>query len=178
MDNWLGKKPTSFKTGEEFSLFDIYYIDDGAFIFPSRRSIEIAASMINTHITRFGLEMLIGTITNGVETLSKTGCIFFQLLHTTCHWRKQPNNPQINQYFCIETKKRVGKGENRQGRQNVWQLQWDSQNFSSWRRICIFVSFWKKTQLYAIFACTAFSLYLFSDKFPKQKSVTVQTKCT
>jgi hypothetical protein len=23
-----------------------------------------------------------------------------------------------------------------------------------------------------------FSLYLFSDKFPKQKSVTVQTKCT
>ena len=43
----IGHKPPSFKTGEEFSLFDIYYVDDGAFIFSSRRSIEIAASIVN-----------------------------------------------------------------------------------------------------------------------------------
>jgi hypothetical protein len=73
----IGHKPTSFKTGEEFSLFDIYYVDDGAFIFSSRRSIEIAVSVVNTHIARFGLEMHIGTIANGVETPSKTECIVF-----------------------------------------------------------------------------------------------------
>jgi hypothetical protein len=35
----IAHKPKNFKAGEEFKLFDFYYVDDGAFVFTTRESL-------------------------------------------------------------------------------------------------------------------------------------------
>jgi hypothetical protein len=74
----VGRKPKDFKAGEEFELFDFYYVDDGAFVFTSRDSLVEYAPVVDTHLAKFGLEMHVRTIdeATGDEEASKTECMF------------------------------------------------------------------------------------------------------
>jgi hypothetical protein len=64
--------------GEEFELYDIYFVDDGAFAFGEREILIQAAPIIYEHLAKFQLEMHVGTLDKfGVEIASKTECVFF-----------------------------------------------------------------------------------------------------
>ncbi|MCP4745472.1 MAG: hypothetical protein GY874_04910 [Desulfobacteraceae bacterium] len=70
----LGQKPKKgFANGVIFNILQILYIDDGAFIFNSRKDLIKGVNLINDMFKKFGLEMHIGR--NGKA--SKTECIFF-----------------------------------------------------------------------------------------------------
>ena len=62
-----------FADGVIFNILQILYIDDGAFIFNSRKDLIKGVNLINETFKKFGLEMHIGR--NGKA--SKTECIFF-----------------------------------------------------------------------------------------------------
>ena len=47
--------------GETLLVNNLLYVDDGAFAFPTRQSLEEGAQQIYDHLTKFGLEMHIGT---------------------------------------------------------------------------------------------------------------------
>jgi hypothetical protein len=74
----IAHKPKEFQAGEEFDLFDFYYVDDGAFVFTSRDSLIEFAPVVDTHLAKFGLEMHVGTVDEetGEEEASKTECMF------------------------------------------------------------------------------------------------------
>jgi hypothetical protein len=74
----IGHKPTTYAMGEEFELCDIYFVDDGAFPFGEKEILIQAAPIIYEHLAKFQLEMHVGTLDEfGVETASKTECVFF-----------------------------------------------------------------------------------------------------
>jgi hypothetical protein len=78
----IGHKPVTYATGEEFELCDIYFVDDGAFAFGDRDILTRAAPIIDEHLVKFQLEMHVGTVDEfGVETASKTECVFFPPIH-------------------------------------------------------------------------------------------------
>ena len=70
-----GHTPKMFKsrTLTAHEIFQCLYVDDGAFPFDSRESLEKGMTLIFHHFAKFGLQMHIGR--NG--EMSKTECVFF-----------------------------------------------------------------------------------------------------
>ena len=56
-----------------FEIFQLLYVDDGAFPFPDRNKLTAGINLIQSHFARFGLEIHIGR--EGES--SKTECVFF-----------------------------------------------------------------------------------------------------
>ena len=56
-----------------YEIYQLLYVDDGAFPFPTRDALIKGLSLIYSHLARFGLEVHIG---RGDES-SKTECVFF-----------------------------------------------------------------------------------------------------
>ena len=70
-----GHTPKMF-TSRNLTAYEIYqllYVDDGAFPFSTRDALTKGLTLIHSHFARFGLEVHIGR--NGDP--SKTECIFF-----------------------------------------------------------------------------------------------------
>jgi len=57
-----------------FEIFQLLYVDDGAFPFPDRNALTAGTNLIHSHFARFGLEIHIGW--EGES--SKTECVFFR----------------------------------------------------------------------------------------------------
>ncbi|KAL7502951.1 hypothetical protein ACHAXN_000816 [Cyclotella atomus] len=53
----ISHKPSTYSTGEEFEPCDIYFVDDGTFLFGDRNILIEAAPVIDGHLARFQLEM-------------------------------------------------------------------------------------------------------------------------
>jgi len=70
-----GHTPQMYKSQylTAYEIFQLLYVDDGAFPFPTREALINGLSLIHSHLARFGLEVHIGC--NG--DTSKTECIFF-----------------------------------------------------------------------------------------------------
>ena len=56
-----------------YEIYQLLYVDDGAFPFPTRDALIKGLALIHSHLARFGLEVHIGR--NGAP--SKTECVFF-----------------------------------------------------------------------------------------------------
>jgi hypothetical protein len=56
-----------------YEIFQLLYVDDGAFSFPTPATLIDGLALIHSHLARFGLEVHIGR--NGEP--SKTECVFF-----------------------------------------------------------------------------------------------------
>ena len=70
----LGHKlKMGFAHREIFEIMQILYLDDGAFVFNSRKDLIKGVNLINSLFKKFGLEMHIGKNNKA----SKTECIFF-----------------------------------------------------------------------------------------------------
>ena len=79
LDNQIGQllghrlDKSGFKEGTLFKIMQILYLDDGAFIFESRKDLIKGVNLINSLFKKFGMEMHIGRD----EQASKTECIMF-----------------------------------------------------------------------------------------------------
>ena len=56
-----------------YEIYQLLYVDDGAFPFPTRDALIKGLTLMHSHLARFGLEVHIGR--DG--TPSKTECVFF-----------------------------------------------------------------------------------------------------
>jgi len=56
-----------------YEIYQLLYVDDGAFPFPTRDALTNGLTLVHSHLARFGLEVHIGR--DGAP--SKTECIFF-----------------------------------------------------------------------------------------------------
>jgi hypothetical protein len=56
----------------EYEIFQLLYVDDGAFPFPTRSNLVKGLALIHSHLARFGLEVHISRGGNP----SKTECVF------------------------------------------------------------------------------------------------------
>ena len=56
-----------------YKIYQLLYVDDGAFPFPTRDALIKGLSLVHSHLARFGLEVHIGR--DGVS--SNTECVFF-----------------------------------------------------------------------------------------------------
>ena len=70
-----GQLPKTFSEGVLLDLFNVLYIDDGAFMFEDRKQLTLGAQLIFDHFKRFGMEMHIG---RGGKA-SEIECLFFSL---------------------------------------------------------------------------------------------------
>ena len=70
-----------------YEIYQLLYVDDGAFPFPTCDALIKGLSLVHSHLARFGLEVHIGR--DGAP--SKTECIFFpppqfSMIHTSLTW--------------------------------------------------------------------------------------------
>ena len=66
------------KGGETFSTIDLFFVDDGAFPFPTRDAIVRGAPIIDKTLKKFDLLMRVGTtLEYGEEIKAKTECVFY-----------------------------------------------------------------------------------------------------
>ena len=79
LDNQVGQllshelNKSGYKEEILFKIMQILYLDDGAFIFESRKDLVNEVNLIHSLFKRFGMEMHIGRD----EKASKTECIVF-----------------------------------------------------------------------------------------------------
>ena len=62
----------TFSEGTLFEIFCMFYVDNGAFTFPSRLELELGSAVIRRHFAHFALAMHIGSTTKA----SKTEAVF------------------------------------------------------------------------------------------------------
>jgi hypothetical protein len=74
----ISHAPKTLSRGEVFSIIDLYFVDDGAFPFPTRDAIVRGAPIVDETLKRVDLLMHVGTeLENGEETKAKTECVFY-----------------------------------------------------------------------------------------------------
>jgi hypothetical protein len=74
----IGHPPKTLAGGETLSIIDLYFVDDGAFPFPTREAIVKGAPTVDETLKKFDLLMHVGTeLENGEETKAKTECVFY-----------------------------------------------------------------------------------------------------
>ena len=69
----ISHKRRTFSEGNLFEMFCMLYVDDGTFVFSSRKEIELGSSVICRQFAKFCLEIHVGSATKA----SKTEAIFF-----------------------------------------------------------------------------------------------------
>ena len=95
------------QTNETFEVIDIFFVDDGAFPFPSREAMTKAAPIIDRTLKRFDLLMHVGkTCENGKESKAKTECVYYPPPGSLDPITIQPElDPTITNALVIKQKK-------------------------------------------------------------------------
>jgi hypothetical protein len=125
----ISHAPRTQNGGETFAIIDLFFVDDGAFPFPTREAMVGGAPIVDEILKKFDLLMHVGaTLENGEEIRAKTECVFYPPPGFLDTITIQPELDPTNQCPRSNAEERIPCSDRKKKEVSLLQIRGNKQN--------------------------------------------------